>query len=77
MVNDVDDADADKKRAILLTLCGKKTFALLKALSAPNKLSEVSFADLTLFRAGGGTLCPQVNFLKYLKNALSYRVETF
>ena len=33
---------------------------------------------LTLFRAGGGgTLCPQVNFLKYLKNALSYRVETF
>ena len=28
---------------------------------------------------GGGILCPppQVNFLKYLKNALSYRVETF
>ena len=46
VVNGVDDADADKKRAILLTVCGKKTFALLKALSAPNKPSEVSFADL-------------------------------
>ena len=46
VVNVVDDADADKKRAILLTVCGKKTFALLKGLSAPNKPSEVSFADL-------------------------------
>ena len=46
-MNDVDDSDADKKRAILLTVCGKKTFALLKALSAPNKLSEVIFADLS------------------------------
>ena len=45
VVNGVDDADADKKRAILLTACGKKTFALLKALSAPNKPSEVNFAD--------------------------------
>ena len=35
VVNGVDDADTDKKRAILLTVCGKKTFALLKALSAP------------------------------------------
>ena len=43
-------------------------------------LSEMT---LTLFRAGGGGAhcapppLPQVNFLKYLKNALSYRVETF
>ena len=29
-------------------------------------------------RGGGGHIVPpQVNFLKYLKNALSYRVETF
>ena len=46
VVNRVDDGDTDKKRAILLTVCGKKTLALLKALSAPNKPSEVSFADL-------------------------------
>ena len=46
VVNGVDDADTNKKRAIVLTVCGKKTFALLKALSAPNKPSEVSFANL-------------------------------
>ena len=43
VVNGVDDADTDKKRAILLTVGWKKTFALLKALRAPNKPSEVSF----------------------------------
>ena len=36
---------------------------------------------LTLFRAGGGHIVPppppQVNFLKFLKNAVSYRVDTF
>ena len=42
VVNGVDDADADKKRAILLTVCGRKMFALLKALSAPNKPYEVN-----------------------------------
>ena len=39
---------------------------------------ESLFVFLTLFRARGGHIVPpQVNFLKYLKNALSYRVETF
>ena len=34
--------------------------------------------QLTLLRAGeGGHIVPPVNFLKYLKNAFSYRVETF
>ena len=43
--------------------------------------AQTSSNSLTLSRAGGGAHCapppPQVNFLKYLKNALSYRVETF
>ena len=44
--------------------------------------TAIVFIDLILFRAGGGGHIvppppPQVNFRKYLKNALSYRVETF
>ena len=46
MVDGVGDADTDKKRAVLLTVCGTSTFALLKALSAPNTPSKVSFAEL-------------------------------
>ena len=33
---------------------------------------------LTLSQPGGGAHCaPQVHFLKYLRNALSYGLETF
>ena len=53
-----------------------------KSISAKNYASDRSTTALTLFRAGGGgghivPPPPQVNFPKYLKNALSYRVETF
>ena len=44
VVNGVDNADADQEEShsYIFSLCvGKKTFALLKALSAPNKPSEV------------------------------------
>ena len=45
-VNAVDDDNDDVKLAVLLTICGKKAFTLLKSLCAPAKPSEKPFADL-------------------------------
>ena len=43
-VNDIDQAE--KKRAVLLTVCGPATYKLVRNLVAPKKPAEVSYADL-------------------------------
>ena len=43
--NDIKD-DADKKRAILLSVCGVETFCLIKSLLAPVKPETKSFQEL-------------------------------
>ena len=42
--NNIDDAD--KKRGILLSVCGRRTYKLMRDLLAPTKPSETSFGDL-------------------------------
>ncbi|CAB4039062.1 Hypothetical predicted protein [Paramuricea clavata] len=42
--NGVDDED--KQRAILLSVCGSKTYKLIRNLITPNKPSEKTFAEL-------------------------------
>jgi hypothetical protein len=42
--NNIDDAD--KKRGILLSVCGRRTYKLMRDLLAPTKPSETSFVDL-------------------------------
>ena len=46
VVDKVKDTDAEMRKAALLTVCGKKAFALLKTLCAPDKFSEKSFDEL-------------------------------
>ena len=41
-----DDAAADKRRAILLSVCGATTYQLIRNLLAPEKPSTKSFAQL-------------------------------
>lgn len=43
--NDIDEAE--KKRDILLSVCGRRTYKLMRDLLAPTKTSEKSFGDLT------------------------------
>ena len=38
--------NADKRKAVLLSSCGSETYQLMKSLSAPEKPSAKSFADL-------------------------------
>ena len=45
--NDVEDLDADKKRAILLSYCEAPTYRLIRNLVAPAKPTTKSFADFT------------------------------
>ena len=44
LANDV--ADADKQRAILLSVCGAETYQLIRNLVAPGKPTDKTFADL-------------------------------
>ena len=41
--------ESDKKRSVLLTVCGKETYALVKSLVSPNKVRDTSFDDIVLF----------------------------
>ncbi|KAH7946676.1 hypothetical protein HPB52_003200 [Rhipicephalus sanguineus] len=41
-----DIVEASKKRAVLLTLCGKQTYETVRALVAPQKPSKVDFVDI-------------------------------
>jgi len=38
--------DADRRQAVLLTVCGKTTYALIKDLVAPNKPKDKTFDEL-------------------------------
>ena len=46
IANDITDDKADKRRAILLSVCGVSTYRLIKSLAAPTKPEEVSFDNL-------------------------------
>ena len=49
IANDVEDEE--KKRAILLTVCGHKTYGLVLSLASPTKPSEKTYTELkTLIR---------------------------
>ncbi len=45
-----DITDAGKQRAILLTVCGSKTYNLLRSLLAPTKPGEKTYDELTKLR---------------------------
>ena len=45
MANDI--TTAAKKRAVLLSSCGTATYKIIRSVVAPEKPSEVSYADLT------------------------------
>ena len=47
LANDIDGEAGDKRRAILLSVCGSKVYKLMSDLLAPTKPSEKSYADLT------------------------------
>ena len=38
--------DNDKKRSVLLTVCGKETYSLVKSLVAPNNVKDKSFEQI-------------------------------
>ena len=42
--NDIDSAE--KKRAILLSICGPTTYSLIRSLVSPKKATEYTFAEL-------------------------------
>lgn len=46
LANDVTADDADKQRAVFLSVCGKETYALLKSLIAPALPSSKTFQEL-------------------------------
>ena len=39
-------SDADKQRAILLSVCGSKTYKLIRNLTTPEKPSDKTFTEL-------------------------------
>ena len=38
--------ESDRRRSILLTVCGKETYSLVKSLVSPSKVREKSFEDI-------------------------------
>jgi hypothetical protein len=45
-IGETEDADKEKRRAILLSVCGGKTYALIKKLFAPEAPGEKTFKDI-------------------------------
>ena len=68
-----------------LTMVSKKVWQIIKEEGSFKKASSIKIyslsSKLTLSQPGGGGHIvpppPQVHFLKYLRNALSYGLETF
>jgi hypothetical protein len=50
LANEIDDND--KKRSIFLTVCGEKTYSLLRNLCAPDKPNTKTFDELKEFLTG-------------------------
>ena len=38
--------EADRKRSVLLTVCGKETYSLVKSLASPSKVKDKSFVEI-------------------------------
>ena len=56
--NGTDASDKETRKAILLTVCGKRTYELLRTLAAPAKPSEKSFDQLCqLLKSHCATQC--------------------
>ena len=61
-------ADADKKRAILLSACGTITYKLMKTLVAPAELTAKSFAELVQLAKEHYTPKPSVIMFRFRFN---------
>ncbi|CAB4020384.1 Hypothetical predicted protein [Paramuricea clavata] len=83
--NGVDDED--KQRAILLSVCGSKTYKLIRNLITPNKPSEKTFAELvelaivqrfkfnTRFTKPGESIASYVAELRSLSEHCDFKLE--
>ena len=66
---------------ILPGVNGQRTAGIIIEHETLHALTVLTFNSIPTRVGGGGGLCPlpgpQVHFLRYLKNALSYGLETF
>ena len=63
VANDIDQAE--KKRAVFLTVCGPATYKLVRNLVAPKKPAEVSYAELVALVKEHLTPAPTVTVQRF------------